>query len=174
MGLFAYSESDKRRLETKKGTSFIRLLSTFAVLLYLLSISTSQAKQTRPVIKHHLGCNTKDCFIRVDNKQCSNSNPKACIRYVIGKKDIKEPERIWLLKIPGCESGWTPSDPPNSSGSTGLYQFQFPTWEGVERDSGYGQHSIYSARWQAVFASWLYEHDGSGREWSCTSILGLT
>lgn len=83
--------------------------------------------------------------------------------YVIYKRHIGEPERAWLLRIPGCESGWNPNEPPNSSGSTGLYQFQQETWAGTP----YGNHSIYSARWQSFAAAWLYGKDGGGREWVC-------
>lgn len=82
---------------------------------------------------------------------------------VIREHGIPEPERSWLLRIPGCESSWTPGLAPNSAGATGLYQFLPSTWAGTP----YGRRSIYSARWQAEAAHWLYTKDGGGSEWVC-------
>jgi hypothetical protein len=126
------------------------------------------------IAQAHTRCETHACVVRVADHKCSNTDPRYCALYIVEKKDIGEPEKVWMLEIPGCESKWNAEEPPNSSGSTGLYQFQMPTWEEVERESSYGDHSIYSARWQSFFADWLYKRDGDGREWSCTSILGLT
>ena len=87
--------------------------------------------------------------------------------FVISERRVGEPERAWLLRIPGCESSWHPDEPPNREGATGLYQFLPSTYEGVEREWPYGWHPIYSARWQTEAAHWVYRRDGGGREWEC-------
>lgn len=83
--------------------------------------------------------------------------------YVIYKKRIGEPERHWLLNIPTCESGWDPSEVEPSSEASGLYQFEPATWA----TTPYARKSVFSARWNSLAASWLYEKDGGGREWEC-------
>lgn len=80
---------------------------------------------------------------------------------------IGEPERSWLLRVPGCESSWNAEEPPNSAGATGLFQFLASTYTGVEAEWPYGHHSIYSARWQAEAAHWVYRRDHGGSEWVC-------
>lgn len=87
---------------------------------------------------------------------------------VIHQQHIGEPERHWLLAIPGCESGW---DPLNTNGvSDGLYQFQPPTWA----ETPWAGFSVWLAKYQAKAAAWGYRHLPRGPgEWTCTSILGL-
>ncbi len=85
------------------------------------------------------------------------------MHYVIRRHRIGEPEKSWLLRVPNCESSWNPELAPNGAGATGLYQFLPSTWAGTP----YGNHSIYSARWQAEAAHWLYSKDGGGSEWVC-------
>lgn len=111
----------------------------------------------------HRGCTTHRCTVRVFSSRCSNSAPRWCVLWVIAKRRIVDPERSWLLRIPGCESSWDAELPPNSSGSTGLYQFQQATWN----TTPWARYSIYDARAQAQAAAWLYEKDGGGREWVC-------
>jgi hypothetical protein len=53
----------------------------------------------------------------------------------------------------------------------GLFQFERTTWQHLP--AWISRHSVWSALWSAWGAWWLYRHDGDGREWSCTAILGL-
>lgn len=121
--------------------------------------------------KHHRpGCNSHVCDLAADRgwarrhrPRCSNQKPRACVWEVIRRKHIGEPEKSWLLRIPACESSWEPELAPNGAGATGLFQFLPSTWASTP----YGNHSIYSAKWQSYAASWLYEKDGGGSEWVC-------
>jgi hypothetical protein len=108
---------------------------------------------------------------RASTHRCSNADPRACVWHVIVKDRIGEPERHWLLAIPGCESTWNPL---NTNGSSdGLYQFQPPTWEETPEGAGHPER-IWSAYWQAFAAHWGYHHLPAGPgEWECTRILGL-
>lgn len=104
----------------------------------------------------------RTCVVHSAKRKCSNSRPRWCVIYVIRKHKVLEPERSWLLRVPGCESSWNPGE-ADASGATGLYQFMYGTWAGTP----YGRHSIFSARWQAEAAHWLYRKDGGGSEWVC-------
>lgn len=97
---------------------------------------------------------------------------------VIAREHIAEPERAWLQRIPGCESKWDPlAVYPSSVASTraeraqaiadddssGLYQFKPSTW----RTTPYRWRSIWSAKFQALAAAFVYHRDGGGSEWEC-------
>lgn len=85
---------------------------------------------------------------------------------IIRAKDIQEPERSWLLRVPYCESRWKPSERPNREGATGLYQFLPSTFAGTPQGNGHPER-IYSAYWQTLAAHWLYNRDDGGSEWEC-------
>lgn len=140
------------------------------MLISVFPSNTTEVKKPHKIvhIKKHVN---KITPLKIALRNCSNSNPKACIKYVILLKHIGEPEKIWLEKIPGCESGFNPEEIEPSSHASGLYQFLPSTWE--QSSNPYRNHWILSAHWNTLAASWLYEKDGDGREWSCSSILGL-
>ena len=109
---------------------------------------------------------------------CSNANPRACVEYVIVRKHIGEPERSWLRQIPACESEWKPlavnpgkiaytaserREAIDNDDSSGLFQFKPTTWAGTP----YARRSIWSAKWQAFAANFVYQRDGGGSEWVC-------
>ena len=97
------------------------------------------------------------------DRACSNARPRSCVLAVILRRRIGEPERSWLLRVPGCESGWDPRQVTPPESASGLYQFLPSTWAGTP----FGRRDIFSARWQAFAADWLYRQDGGGREWVC-------
>lgn len=95
--------------------------------------------------------------------RCSQSNPRACVRYAVfaRRKSLVGWQINWLYRIPGCESGWNPYA-FNPSGSSGLYQFLPSTW----RTTPYGWRSIWRAKWQALAAAWMVLRGRTG-EWVC-------
>lgn len=120
-------------------------------------------------------------------KACRAGDTRACVQHVIDKTRTTGEERVWLLEIPGCESTWSavayyPSLRATTPAlkqfaiandrSAGLYAFKPSTWRSLP--SWLSRHSIWSPLWNTWAAWWLYRHDGDGREWSCTSTLGLT
>jgi hypothetical protein len=93
--------------------------------------------------------------------------------HVIYADHVGEPEKHWLLSIPGCESKWSSSEVEPTTRATGLYQFEIPTWASTPEGAGHPER-IYSAYWQAFAAHWGYHHLPRGPgEWACTGILGL-
>jgi hypothetical protein len=70
-------------------------------------------------------------------------------------------DESWLLGVSHCESHWD-RFARNPSGATGLFQFMPSTWASTP----YGANSIYSVRWQALAAAWMYTQGRSG-EWVC-------
>lgn len=114
-------------------------------------------------------------------ERCSNHRPRYCVLHVIYAKGIVEPERAWLLRIPGCESSWDPLEiyPATHAGtrvlreeamagdvSSGLYQFKPSTWATTPEGAGH-MDRIWSAYWQAFAAAYVYARDGGGSEWVC-------
>lgn len=142
------------RAPPKKGEAQIRAtLTTLAAAAAILAYpADAQAAG---------GCNTRECTVRVLSKQCSNSQPRACVRWIIARHRIGGWQAAWLLRIPSCESGWNPYA-RNPSGASGLYQFLPSTW----RTTHVGHLSIWSARAQAQAAAFMLRQ-GRSREWVC-------
>lgn len=109
------------------------------------------------------GCHSRKCRARVAHRQCSQTNPRACVMHVIWHQRIHGWRRGWLLRIPGCESTWNPWA-RSAGGHIGLFQFAPSTFAGTP----YGRHSIWSARWQAYAAAWMIAPaQGRSGEWAC-------
>lgn len=103
----------------------------------------------------------RKCMARVAHKACSNTNPRQCVWHAIYHGHIRGWRRAWLLRVPGCESGWNPLA-QNRSGASGLFQFMPGTWA----TTPYGRRSIWSARWQSFAAVYMLRAGRSG-EWVC-------
>lgn len=126
--------------------------------------------------KADAGCKTRRCKARVTHRECSQSKPRACVLHVIYHQRISGWRRAWLLRIPGCESGWNPyayfQHPLNTTPvtayvtrndiSAGLFEFKPTTWAGTP----YARRSIWAARWQAYAAAWMLRNGRVG-EWAC-------
>lgn len=109
----------------------------------------------------HDGCHARKCKARVAHRQCDQKHPRACVLHVIYHRKVTGWKRAWLLRIPGCESGWNPYA-RNPSGSSGLYQFLPSTWA----TTPYARRSIWSAFWQPYAALYMIE-SGRSAEWVC-------
>jgi soluble lytic murein transglycosylase-like protein len=100
--------------------------------------------------------------VLVQRVACSNSRPVGCIRHaaVVYRQSFR-----LLLAVAWCESRLNPYA-RNPSGASGLFQFMPSTW----RTTPYRWRSIWSARWQAMAAGWMFAH-GRAREWSCLYLI---
>jgi Transglycosylase SLT domain len=106
-------------------------------------------------------CKSRACNERVAKRKCSQEAPRWCVKRVIFQKLLTGGDAAWMMRTPGCESGWNPYA-QNPSGSSGLYQFLPSTWE----TTPYARRSIWSAKWQA-FAAWWMRKQGRSGEWVC-------
>lgn len=91
---------------------------------------------------------------------CSDAGPVPdCIH---GAAVTYHADEGWMLRVSYCESTWN-RFAVNPSGSTGLFQFMYPsTW----KTTPFGDKSIWSAKWQSLAAAWM-ESRGQQGAWVC-------
>jgi len=106
------------------------------------------------------GCNSDTCRERVARKQCSQKDPRACIRRAIYTYELNKSQAAWMMRVARCESGYNPY--AENGPCKGLFQFHVGTWAGTP----YGRYSVYSAKWNALAAAWMVRR-GRQVEWSC-------
>ena len=123
-------------------------------LLLALALPAAPAQARTP-------CNTHACEVRVAKKQCSQANPRKCVRHAILVYRLKGANAAWMYRIAGCESTWNPYA-KNASGSSGLFQFLPSTFAGTP----YARHSIWSAKYNSLAAAWMVTQ-GRQSEWVC-------
>jgi Transglycosylase SLT domain len=95
----------------------------------------------------------------IANKECSNINPRACIRYatLIYNQPLED-----AYRVANCESTTNPSA-TNGNNDDGLFQILYPsTWD----TTPYSRHEVWSARWNSLAAMWMWAH-GRRNEWQC-------
>lgn len=115
----------------------------------ILSTSTALA---------HKGCHSRKCDLRVASKNCSQRQPIRCIRYAAMK--YRQPVGD-ALRVARCESTLNPYA-VGYAVHHGLFQFLPSTW----RSTPYGGRWIYSSRWNALAAMWMWSVGRRG-EWQC-------
>lgn len=124
-------------------------------------------------------CRSRICRARVAHRRCSQTHPRWCVLHVVYHQRVTGWRRAWLLRVPGCESGWNPAayfaHSHNTATSapllarlragdvsTGLYAFKPSTWA----TTPYGRRSVFSAFWQPFAAAWMLG-EGRAGEWAC-------
>lgn len=107
------------------------------------------------------GCNTQTCTERVARKQCSNANPRACIRRAILTYRLDTWQAAWMWRVAWCESRYL-AHAANASGAYGLYQHLPSTW----LTTRYARRDRTRAKWQALAAAEMLRA-GRSREWVC-------
>lgn len=109
------------------------------------------------------GCQTTACHERVARKQCSQHQPRACVRRAVLTYRLKGWQKAWMYRIPGCESRWDPYARNAHSSASGLYQFLHPsTWA----TTPYASRNVFRAKWNALAAAYMVRA-GRSREWAC-------
>jgi hypothetical protein len=127
-------------------------IKRLAALLAVFVVSHVQAAEAK-----NGGCSSSACIERVARKQCSQTRVVPCIRRAALRHGQPYAD---ALRVARCESSL---DPYNEyAGHYGLYQFLGSTWA----TTPYGFRWIYSAKWQALAAMWMWAHGRRG-EWAC-------
>jgi hypothetical protein len=103
------------------------------------------------------------CKERVAAKKCKQSEPRWCVERAILTHRIGPAGQKWLRRIPGCESGWSPTARHRGSGAGGLYQFIGSTWA----TTPYARRNVFRAKWNALAAAWMWRQGRAPGEWSC-------
>lgn len=68
-----------------------------------------------------------------------------------------------MVRVASCESGLNRLAKNPSSTASGLFQFLYPsTWA----TTPYAGKDVWSAKWNALAAAWLYKNSGPG-PWVC-------
>lgn len=92
-------------------------------------------------------------------RACQHGYVKGCVR----RGALKYRQSFGaMLAVARCESNLNPRAYNRSSGASGLFQFLPSTY----RSTPYGGHSIFSAKYSALAAGWMWAHGRRG-EWVC-------
>lgn len=132
----------------------MRSRKVVAALCVVVAIAVTMSSSTSAA------CGTT-CKERVARQKCSQAQPVWCIERAIMTHRLPAAGAAWMRRVARCESGLSPYA-KNPSGSSGLFQFMPSTWA----RSGYGHHSIWSAKWQSLAAASFYRQGRTG-EWVC-------
>ena len=91
-------------------------------------------------------------------KRCAQHRPVSCIHRAALHRHVSFP---WLKAVAYCESKFQVYA-RNPSGAAGLFQFMPSTFARTP----YGWAWLYSAKYQALAAAWMFAN-GRSSEWTC-------